>query len=296
MSNRKQFGQLFRRVLPMVALGAACASLGFADIAHQLGAAAGYAVLGLSGSTDQLSSGGLVINGNIGVGSGATAAISSGVVNGSFFENSTGEVTQSGGETVPVIVQSLTAAQQAAINLANFAANAANNPTQTFTSITSPMTITGNGGENVIDVTGSQGIHLSGGALTISGGPHDFFIIDVSGSSGMQLSGNTNIVLQGVAANQVLWYFPGSANNIVQTSGDSNSEGIFLAPNGGIQINGGTHDSEFIAGGSISFQSNPKVTPPPVIPEPGSLSMWLASVACFGAVLLRRRARAKGAS
>lgn len=291
MSTRKQFGELFRRVLPVLAIGAAGASLSFADIASQLGAAGGYAILGLSGSTDNLSSGGLVVNGNIGVGPSATAAISSGVVNGSFFTNSSGEVTQSGGETVPVIVQSMSAAQQAATNLATFAANAAQSPTQTFTSITSAMTITGNGGENVIDVTGSQGIHLSGGTLTISGGPNDFFIIDVSGSQGMQLSGNTNIVLNGVAANQVLWYFPGSANNIVQTSGQSDTEGIFLAPNGGIQINGGTHDSEFIAGGPLSFQSNPKMTPPPVIPEPGSLSMWLAGACCM-AFVVRQRARA----
>lgn len=277
------WNQLSRLIFPMLVLGGLFASKSFADIAGQLGPLNDFRILGLTGSTDNLSSGGLVVDGNIGVAANASAAISSGTVNGSFYVDPSGTVTQSGGENVPVIVQSLAAAQTAAINLATFAANAAKAPTQSFSSITSAMTITGDGGENVIDITGSAGIHLSGGNLTISGGPKDYFIIDVEGSQGMQLSGNTNIVLQGVSANEVLWYFPGTANNILQTSGDSDTRGIFLAPNGGIQINGGYHVSEFIAGGPLSFQSNPTI-----VPEPAWAPFCIIGAASLG-MLIRRR-------
>ena len=254
------------------ALAASASSAGAAEI--NLGAGYGYAILGLTGSTDQLSSGGLNVMGNVGVASGATLAMSSGIVTGQIDTSSLSNVTLSGGTTsvdgalcsttagcagVSVQTSALAAAQSAATALAECGRDCtAGSPTQTFTSITSPQTITGNGGVNVIDVTGSAGIHLSGGNLTISGGANDTFIIDVSGSSGIQLSGNTSIVLSGVNPNQVLFYVPGSASNIIQTSGASDTAGIFLAPNGGIQIShGGVHDSEFISDGALSFQSNP---------------------------------------
>ena len=130
-------------------------------------------------------------------------------------------------------------------------------PTQTFNSITSSQTIVGNGGQNVILVT--QLIHLSGGNLIISGGSSDTFIFNVT--QGLQLDGGANIVLQGVPASNVLFNFPGSGDQI-QTSGNAQTAGIYLAPNRVIQINGGVHNSEFISGRTLSFQSNPTVTQP----------------------------------
>jgi hypothetical protein len=278
----------------------------FADDIN-LGAGYGYAVLGLTGSTDQLSSGGLNIGGNVGVASGATVAMSSGTVSGLIQTAALSSVTLSGGTTfvdgsacssaatcagVSVIPGQLASAQSAATALASSAATAAMSPTQSFTSITSPMTITGNPGQNVIDVTGAAGIHLSGGALTISGNSSETFIFDVMGANGIQLSGGASIALSpGVNPDQVLFYVPGSASNIVQTSGNANTAGIFLVPQGGIQINGGTHNSEFIGGGPISFQSNPADTQiPSPVPEPATFSLWaLGSAVVF--FCRRRRGR-----
>jgi hypothetical protein len=130
-------------------------------------------------------------------------------------------------------------------------------PTQTFSSSPATETIVGKGGQNVIEVTNN--VHLSGGnTLTISGGPSETFIFNIA--NGLQLDGGSNIVLSGVMPSQFLFYFPGSASWEVQTSGNANTAGTFLAPYGGIQINGGVHNAEFISGMRLSFQSNPNVT------------------------------------
>ena len=123
--------------------------------------------------------------------------------------------------------------------------------------------------------------------MTISGSSADTFIIDVSGASGIQLSGGADIVLSGVNRNQVLFYVPGSASNILQTSGNADTEGIFLVPNGGVQINGGIHDSEFIGGGPISFQSNPQIVPAPEIGH-GLSGILAVGGLLFGVKLLER--------
>ena len=137
-----------------------------------LGAASGYAVLGLTGSSDQLSSGPLMINGNVGVASGASLAMSSGTVTGLIETSSLGNVNLSGGTTfvgggacssaatcagVSVVPGALASAQSAATALASTAATAAMSPTQSFASITGPQTITGNGGMNVIDGPETRG-------------------------------------------------------------------------------------------------------------------------------------------
>ena len=62
--------------------------------------------------------------------------------------------------------------------------------TQTFGTITGSTTITGNGGLNVIDLSG---INLQGGAtLSFNGGPSDFFVVVVNGQ--IKNGGNSNIL------------------------------------------------------------------------------------------------------
>ena len=93
-------------------------------------------------------------------------------------------------------------------------------------------------------------INLSNQNLTITGGVNDTFYFNVTGT--LNLNG-ANIVLNGVAANQVLFFFPGSGSAI-QTN-NSNTAGIFLAPQRNIWIMGGIHASEFISGGQIALSS-----------------------------------------
>jgi hypothetical protein len=225
-------------------------------VCASLGSASHYAVLGLQGSTINLSSGPLRINGNAGIGQNGQFNFSGGgQISGVLDADPTATINISGGGTTiagGTVVVSMAAVQSAALAEASIAGSLT--PTQTFSQITSSQTIVGNGGQNVIKVNGL--IHLSGGALTISGGPNDTFIFQIA--QGLQLDGGANIVLNGVTPSQVLFYFSGSGYQI-QTSGNANTAGVFLAPNLPIQINGGTHNSEFISEQTLSYQSNPQV-------------------------------------
>jgi hypothetical protein len=80
--------------------------------------------------------------------------------------------------------------------------------------------------------------------------------------SGLQLESGSSIVLKGVSPNQVLFNFPIGSIGLVQTNPHANTAGIFLTPYLQMQINGGVHNSEFITGGQLSFQSNPVVKAP----------------------------------
>jgi hypothetical protein len=268
---------IFSTLICLVAL--AC---GTPARAFNLGPAGDYAILGIGG-TIHLSSGPLLIYGNVGAGDHSNfQADGGGTVNGRLdyaltATVNTGNDTFTGG----IHLIDFAAINQAVQNLVTFANGLT--PTQTFTSITSPTTITGNGGQNVIAVTGSTGIHLSGGNLVLNGTASDTFIFQIN-QGNFALSGDTHIVLTGgLTPNNVLWDFEGSGGQ-VQTSGNSFTQGIFLAPNEGIQINGGIHYSEFISGVSMSFQSNPVINQ---IPEPSTLALLVST----GLILVGLRKR-----
>ena len=104
-------------------------------------------------------------------------------------------------------------------------------------------------------------------------------------SGNFALSGDTNIVLMGgVTPNHVLWDVEGSSGQ-VQTSGNSDTAGIFIAPNEPIQINGGTHNSEFISGKQLSFQSNPVINQ---VPEGSTNTLLIVGFLAGGFCFLRR--------
>jgi hypothetical protein len=229
-----------------------------------------------------------MIGGNVGVGNNSTLNFSSGTINGNVDLAATATLNKSGGTTFingstnkPVDFSPINTSVNNEVTLLNSLA-----PTQTFSSgIQNPTTITGNGGQNVISVGGNNGIHLSGGALTLHGGPSDTFIFQIT-SGNFALSGDTNIVLQGgVTPNHVFWDIEGSGGQ-VQTSGNSNTAGIFIAPGEPIQINGGTHNSEFISGINLSFQSNPVVNQ---IPEGSTNALLLLGGFISIAGALRRK-------
>jgi hypothetical protein len=257
-----------------------------------LGPAANYAVLGFNGAnvTLNLSSGGLAINGNVGVGNNSTLNFSSGTINGNVDLAASATLNKSGGTTYingsvnqPVDFGPINTAVNNEVSFLNGLT-----PTQTFSSgIVNPTTITGNGGQNVIQVDSNQGIHLSGGKLTLNGSPSTTFIFQIT-SGNFQLSGNTDIVLTGgVTPSNVFWDIEGSSGQ-VQTSGQSDTVGIFIAPSEPIQINGGTHDSEFITGDQFSAQSNPVIIHP--IPEP-STDALLVLGAAIGMTCMAIRSR-----
>ena len=241
------------------------------------GPAGAFGILGLQGSTIQLSSGPLQVNANVGIGANGNIHLSGGATLQSIlYADNSATVQIDGGSAFHggVIRTSFAAIQAAAIAEATSAASLP--ATQTYGNVTNALNIIGNGGQNVIDINGQ--LHLSGGnQLTISGGANDTFIINIT--QGFQLDGGANVVLSGVSPNQVLFNFIG--NQQVQTSGKANTAGIFLAPNANIQINGGIHNSEFISGGNLSFQSNPVVNG---IPSCGPGSVQLTCPASIGTI------------
>jgi hypothetical protein len=225
----------------------------------ELGTAADYAGLVLDpGSAFVISKSSTVVTGNVGLGDASASLNFSGgaVITGNLDDAGPSSNTSiSGGSgftgTLTYNNGSLSQAVQAAQNAASYYGGLS--PTQTLSTITGG-TLSGNGGLNVIDVTG--GISLSRTTLTISGGAGDNFVINVTG--GMNLS-RSDISLCGVSPGQVVFNLIGGGT-VLTTSGDSNTAGIFLAENGAINLSGGTHDSEFISGGDLTWQSGVNIT------------------------------------
>jgi hypothetical protein len=279
--------QYSRRNILAAALGILLLGVGFLHATEvDLGQAANYAILGLNGATINLSSGPLRVNNNVGIGNnGALNFSGGGQINGAVNYSSSATLN-TGGNTISGGTHQInfSAPQNDALALASAAA--ALSPTQSFSSITSAKTITGSGGTNVISI--AQDIHLSGGNLTLSGGPNDKFIFNIAGT--MELSGDTNILLSGgVNPANVLFNFLGSGSQ-VQTSGNSDTVGIFLAPSRVFNINGGTHQSEFISGMSLSFQSNPVIIPGPEM-VPNSVIVGSVGLIIFAAARRAKRSR-----
>ena len=262
-----------------------------------LGPAADYGVLGINGAaintgaTVHLSSGPLIVNGNVGSGdNGQFQADGGGHINGrlDFAPSATinpGNDTFSGG----MHQISFNPIEQAVQNEANFVQGLT--PTQSFTSITNATTLNSAGGQNVISI--AQDIHLSDGNLTLNGSASDVFIFQIKGT--MELSGNSDIVLTGgLTPNNVLFDFIGAGSQF-QTSGQAKTAGIFLAEDRAININGGIHDSEFISGVSLSFQSNPTVNQPGTVPDRGStlllMSLGLMIIGMVRPGLAQRRSK-----
>jgi choice-of-anchor A domain-containing protein len=220
-----------------------------------LGSAADYAVLGLQNT--KINNSLVTINGNEGVSQGGTLVnMAPSTITGNVTEYQSGQYSGPGklGGTVSVNPTQMTNADADALNASSAAA--ALTPTQTFGSITSPTTITGNSGLNVIQINGD--INSS---LILNGPANAVFIVNVTG--GVNLTGNTTLGLAGgVTASNVLYNFTGSSGNISTKVGNV-LNGTLLAPTYNFNLDGAFNGEIIGGGGSINMLSGTRVNPVP---------------------------------
>lgn len=298
---RNTLSPTFRRSLMITAATAAVVAgtrpASASLITTLLGSSSNYAVLGLGGTLAshadfEVYQSGTVINGNVGMGpySDWTHGIDA-TINGRVdydITNSAPTVTGfvSGGlHQVPmggVVADARTASNTAAA----FA------PTQTFATLTSGQTIVGNGGLNVIRVTGDVGLSGGGTTLNLQGGASDVFIFqlvaaDAPSAHTLTLSGVHVNLVGGLTFDNVLWNMNGTGGGIVISSGAVVS-GFFLAPGRGIEVDHGNVTGSVIGGGgtdshsnSVSVHSTSTIT----MPAPGALCL----LALAGLTAGRRR-------
>ena len=223
-------------------------------IATLLGSASKFAVVAPNGFNIN---GPGTINGDVASGNN-TVITNPAVINGTVFYSGSisGNVTPSGGEQSTNLSQVFADAVSASTKA--FAMPA----TQTLGAISHSTTINGNGGTNVIDLSG---ISLSNGALTLNGSASDIFILNVSGSI---TSSNSNIAISGgLLASHVLINVGG--NVTITGGGPNNFYGTILDPNGQVTVHDKTLTGELIgntitdtSGFSVNF-----IPPPPGIYE-----------------------------
>lgn len=284
-----------RHLLRFAVALAACLGLGGAVQAQflNLGAAANFAGLELGGSsfTYTISKVTTDITGNVGIAPNGNFNFSGGsIIDGTIYAGAGANLSISGGSSATGgIVQPSTLVTQAIADAQSAASYYAGlTPTQTLAGITSGGTITGSGGLNVFQVTGS--INLSNTVLTLSGGANDIFVFNVLG--GNNVLSRSNIELSGISASQVLFNLIGSGTQLT-TTGHSNTSGVFLANNGAIDIQGGVHTADFIAGNSLTWQSGVIVTQATSysvapVPELSSIAMSGGAVLLLGLLVWRR--------
>jgi choice-of-anchor A domain-containing protein len=156
-------------------------------------------------------------------------------------------------------------------------------------------TITGNGGENVIDLTQ---VNMTNGDVLINGTANDTFIFRVSGQFNV---GNSTIrVTGGVTPEHVLWYFP---NTSTIRSPNGAWDGTILALNSPIQFDNTPNALGFVHGAIIasddvnnnqnwvfSVVSGFDIDHHPFtnVPEPTCCSVALAALGIAGMIRRRR--------
>ena len=241
-----------------------------------LGNAGDYGLVDLGNGTTLAINSGPISGGNPGgvlVGNGVTVNLSGGnnggIPNG-LYTDGTANISGNLQNPFSTFTVPTSYTQSALLSAQNASTQAAALPaTQTFTTITSTTTISGNGGLNVIDVGSIQNA-----PLTISGGPSDRFIINVSGS----FQTNQPMTLSGVTASQVLFNFTGTSGHVLQTSGGDVLYGTFLATDGGqfqfseLDLTGALINTD----GNVQFVSGSQLTYAPfsTIPEPATIVVW----------------------
>ena len=231
---------LGRKVRAGLSVAGVAACLGLASsgagATFSLGGVGGYAVFGVGGSVAiesdfEVYQHDTVVNGNVGVGRYTDITHDfDGTINGRLDYDPA--VTYKGGSlaggfppgaitgtiTGGTHSMDLTGAQADARSASSYYAG--RTATQIFSTLTENQVIVGNGGLNVIRITGD--VTLKKG-LTLRGGANDVFVFQLTASDAtsvheLTLSGMT-MTLDGVNAANILWDMNGTGGGVVISSG-----------------------------------------------------------------------------
>lgn len=304
MNNSKFHTQTQKRYLAPAALFVAilmALTCRMSAAGFDLGQAGGYAALILpGGSLNMPINGGSGVVGDVGLsanthldlGSDAKVGPMAGtgtVVDGKIFLDPNGATVKLQNQN-PNSVFSRDLSQAVNDAFALNQAEAALAPTQTFTGTlevksSSPFTITGNGGMNVISL---NTLKLDGGGtLTLQGSASDYFVFNITGN--YTQSAQSPVVLSGgITPSHVLWNFIGGpAGAGANIGGGSDAVGIFLAPFRDFSITDSVLTGSVIAAGDLKITSQALVINVPEIPTTSALLIGFASM--IGMCHLRRR-------
>jgi choice-of-anchor A domain-containing protein len=263
----------------------------------QLGSAAPYVVLGIGGSNStskssfQFYQSGTVATGNVGVGPNTTWTHGMDATILGRLDNDPTSLplpsitgTISGGVTMPF--PNMAPIVQDAVNAS--AIYASLTPTATFVGLADipGQTLVGNGGLNVIDITGNVAFKTT---LTLMGGPNDVFVFQYTSAlkDPLVLSG-ANIVLHGVSTDNVIWNLAGTGGDVTISS-SANVFGTILAPFRNITVDNASVTGRVIGGGGgtlLSIHSSSQI----MVPEPATwVSAGLVGLPLVLTVFLRCR-------
>jgi len=242
-----------------------------------LGAAGTFGVLAINGGDLTLNSSHLV--GDVGLGPNGTSVLQKTDVTGTFFADPSAQVDLSnyGGDftvTGGVVTQSLGQAEADA-NAAS-AAYAALAPTQSFGSVTKSITVSGNGGTNVIAV-GS--VAYNSKTLTLSGGTDDVFVFNVSG--GFNFADSRIVLTGGVTASHVVFNFPTAGPTIKLSKSTNVVSATFLAPERDVIYHNPAGFTGAIVAHNIDIHSNANLTASPFSPPDSSPPASLSGTVYF---------------
>ena len=272
-----------------------------------LGDAAQFAVLGQF-SNNQTNFNNGTINGDVGIGSPRQFTISNATVNGdirfSGASNTTGlspdpdpgsnpgPFTVSGGGTVTGGVAINDPDVTSALNAMNNLSQSLGGEAGTNITLTSSQTILASTG--VLDGSGNwvfdtTSVNLNNASvLTISGAASDFVVINVTDNNP---AFNGKIVLTGgITSDQVLFNMfggnytthTGGPTLTISTNGQVTT-GIFLDPNGSMQINHSVLDGRFFGGDVQNQQIVSGATINAPVPEPSSAALATLGLLCLAA-------------
>jgi choice-of-anchor A domain-containing protein len=243
-------------ILAVVAASAAFAASASAQT-PSLGAASDFCVLALDGVKLSITNPQTSISGNVGLGPHAEQNFSEGQIGGTYTVDPTADDSKS--NNVVIAGGSLTADLSTAVAdaVAASAAASALAPTQTFGEVKDALTITGNGGLNVISIAS---ISFSGSTdkLTLDGGASDTFIVNVAGSVKLSHKLSRIQVGGGVSESHVLFNLTASHDPLT-ISGGAQIAGTYLAPNGGVRLSPAVVVGGVIGGPDTSLTSAARV-------------------------------------